>query len=128
MGGVACGLGGYQVLDQNSHVEKTFTGLPTHTMLQVQLTYTRVDQLATGLLYVDGTEAWRRSFNYMESGAVASCGSGGHSVNNEIQDRVDITFTHSSSSVTIRAAAAGNQGWFGIQSVRIITGTDLPAA
>jgi len=120
-------LGGYQALDATMRVEKTFTSLPLHSMVQVQLTYTRIDRLSTGLVYIDGMEAWRRSFNYLESGSIHACGNGGHSLNNEIQDRVDITVAHSSENVTIRAAAEGTQGYFGIQDVKIISAVAHPS-
>ena len=120
-------LGGYQRLGPSAYVEKTFTGLPPHTMLQIQLTFTRVDRLEIGLIYVDSGMAWRRAFNYLESGSMHACGDGGHSLNNEIQDQVDVNVAHSSENVTIRATAEGNGGYFGIQGVTILTGVWYPS-
>ena len=120
-------LGGYQVLDATSHVEKTFTGLPLHGSLRLRMTYTRVDRLSVGLVFVDGAETWRYSFYYLESGSTAACGVGGHPLNNEIQKLVDVTVSHSSDTVTIKVAAEGTEGWFGIQDISLITAVSHPS-
>ena len=79
-------LGGYGVLNgASAYVEKVITGLPAHSTLRIQLTYTRVDHLGAGVISVDGVQAWRRTFSYFESGAIHACGSGGASLNNEVQ-------------------------------------------
>ena len=149
--------GGYQVFGANDFVEKAFTGLPPHSSLRVLVTYTRIDTLPIGLLFVDGVEVWRRTWNYLEAKSINACGSasGGasnphvpcialgihplahkmrassraddyHSSQNEIQDFVDVEVDHYSENVTIRAAAEGSEGYFGIQHVKLSSSKSLP--
>ena len=122
-------LGGYQVLGSSDYVEKTFTGLPPHSTLRVQLIYTRVDRLQTGVLLVDGAVVWRRGFNYNEAKSTSACGTLGHVSFNEIQDEVDVAVDHSSENVTVRVAAEGgdSRGYFGIQDVKLLTGVSHPS-
>ena len=122
-------LGGYQVLDASAYVEKTFTNLPSHQTLRLRLTFTRVDNLDTGLIHVDGAETWRRTFGiYSVVGSEPMCGAANrHSFYYEIQEKVDLMVTHSAESVTIRVGAAGTTGWWGIQRVRIETAASLPS-
>ena len=120
-------LGGYQVLGPTDYVEKRFTGLPSHETLRIRLTYTRVDRLSTGLVWVDGVEAWRRGFNYLESGSMSVCGVvGGHPENNEIQAEIDFAMAHSALNVTVRVGAEGSGGWWGMQAVILSTAVPHP--
>ena len=121
-------LGGYQVLDASAYLEKTFTNLPLHSSLRLQLTFTRIDKLDTGLIYVDGAETWRHVFGIGGvAGAQHACGraSGYYE---DLQVKVDVMVTHFAESVTIRVAGAlsehqdtAGDGWFGIQGVRLET-------
>jgi len=121
-------LGGYGGLNASAYVEKTFTNLPAHSSLRLQLTFTRVDRLDTGLIYVDGAETWRHTFGiYFVTGSEHVCGAaetGEHY--QDIQVKVDVMVTHFAESVTIRVAGAGTMGWWGIQGVRLETAVPHP--
>ena len=55
------------------------------------------------------------------------CGENYHPVFNEIQVQVDVAVSHSSSTATIRLAALGEDGYFGIQDLTITSAMALPS-
>jgi len=129
-------LGGYQALSAGEAVQKTFTNLPAHQSLRITATFTRIDALATGLMYVDGAEAWRRGFNYREgpsadspTGSVSACGVDWHPLYNEVQVHLDVTTYHTGESATIRFEAVGSDrgGYFGVNDVQITSAVPHPS-
>ena len=73
-------LGGYEVFGPGAYVEKRLEGLPPHSAIRIQFMFVRVDAWRNGVgqLFVDGVEAWQKSFNYREASSTPACGRGGH--------------------------------------------------
>ena len=115
-------IGGYGQLGAGGYLEKTFSGLPTHTSLRIRATLFKIDQWASANFEVllDGAVAWQ-SASYTSHGDYI-CGNPGHNQRDMAVD-VDVTAAHSGSSATLRftTTITGSDDFWGLQGVTVQT-------
>jgi len=115
-------LGGAGVAGGNEYAQKTFSALPSHTYLLVQLEFFAIDSWdwEYAYVYVDGIEVWRKSFIYDQG--TQQCGTN-HENYQEQKVDVEITVVHNSENALVKVTAdldepTSNEAW-GIQNVRL---------
>jgi hypothetical protein len=116
-------LGGYDMCGNGCYFEKTFTGLPAHTEVMVEVFWWSVDswdQLRPGAgvdlvaLLIDGTEVSRATpYGPASNASVRRTNASGCGESNEVDigPQILVGWTaHTASDVTVRVTNLANEG------------------
>ena len=102
-------LGGYAILGHGDWVEKAYVGLPTHRSVSVELVFVKIDSWdgESGIVMVDGTEVWTRSFTLGEGSQTCGAQYGWHEREFQVGP---LAVPHTASTLTLRVTSTLNQG------------------